>query len=64
MGEYNARLKTAIKESGRLQWWVAEQAGVTSFAMSQIVNGKQDPSTDQRRAIAKVLQVKQSVIFS
>ena len=63
MSKFNGRLKAAIKDSGRLQWWVADRAGITEFAMSQIVNGRQNPSKDERRAIADALQVTQTSVF-
>lgn len=63
MRKFNGRLKAAIKDSGRLQWWVAAQAGLSAFAMSQIVNGRQHPSRKEKRAIASALQVEQSAVF-
>ena len=63
MPKYNSRLKAAIKESGRMQWWVAEQAGITEYVLSRIGNGRHEPSEEVKRDIAKALDVTIKSIF-
>lgn len=63
MSQYNFKLKAAIKNSGRLQWWVAYQSGLSEFEMSRIINGHCRPSKRDKISLARVLQVKQSQIF-
>lgn len=62
-GEYNGRLKAAIKRSGRLQWWVARQAGISTFDLSRIVNGHIEATKENQQAIAKALRVKSTTLF-
>lgn len=61
--KYNSRLKAAIKESGRLQYWIARKAGVTEFNLSQFINGHQQADTEEKRAIAKAIGRRAADIF-
>lgn len=61
--KYNSKLKTAIKESGRLQWWIAQKTKISEFNLSQFINGHQEPDAAEMKAIAKALSRRAADLF-
>jgi transcriptional regulator with XRE-family HTH domain len=59
----NLALKIAILESGKSQVDVAEAADIHETKMSNIVNGRREPSDAERRAIARILKRKPGDLF-
>jgi hypothetical protein len=60
---YNTRLKAAIKDSGRVQWYIARNAGLTPWLLSKIINGHFEPTPEHKQAIAKALSTSPSQLF-
>lgn len=50
-----SKLKIVIENSGLKQKWIGIQAGIAETDFSKIVNGKMDPTEEQKAAIAEVL---------
>ena len=59
----NIDLHLAIKTSSLKQYQVAEKAGINPTDMSHIVNGKKEPSVEQKKSIADALKLKVGVLF-
>lgn len=59
----NMALKIAIVESRRLQVEIAADAGMDPTRLSQIVNGRREPSDPERKALARVLKRKAADLF-
>jgi transcriptional regulator with XRE-family HTH domain len=59
----NKALKIAIIESELTQFEVAEAIDVHETRMSQIVNGRREPSEVERKAIARILKRKATDLF-
>lgn len=59
----NVALAQAIEDSGWKQFRIAEKAGLTEQRLSQIKAGRTEPTADEQRAIAKVLQRPVSQLF-
>lgn len=60
----NTALKVAIHESGLKQNFIAREAGLSEPELSRIVNGRAEPTPDQKKAIAKALGRKVQDLFS
>lgn len=59
----NIALKTAIFASGIPQVEVASRTGIHYTKISMIVNGRREPSDDEKKAIARVLRKKVDHLF-
>lgn len=59
----NLALKIAIVESGLSQVDVAEAVDLHESRLSQIINGRREPSDAERKAIARVLKRKPAQLF-
>jgi transcriptional regulator with XRE-family HTH domain len=59
----NLSLKFAILESGRSQIEVAKAADMHDSRLSRIVNGHDQPSTSEQKALARVLKRKLVHLF-
>lgn len=53
-----SRLKEAIKERGITQKFIYDKVGINKSTMTELVNGKRDPSLQTAYRISKVLGVK------
>jgi transcriptional regulator with XRE-family HTH domain len=51
----NLLLQEAIDRRGLKQIWIAERAGVDASTFSKILNGIQNPTPEQIRAIADAM---------
>lgn len=59
----NVALKVAIVESRKTSRRVAHLARIGEVRLSAIVNGRIEPSEDERRILAKVLKRQPSELF-
>lgn len=60
----NTALKAAIHDSGLKQTAIARDVGLSEPQLSRIINGHQDPTPEQKKAIAKALHRKVQDLFS
>lgn len=58
------RLKLAIWRSGRPQWAIARDAGVSPTLLSYIVNGRREATETEREQPAKVLGASAGALFA
>jgi transcriptional regulator with XRE-family HTH domain len=59
----NLRLKTRILELFGTQFNVARALGMSEDRLSRIVHGRKEPTPEERKAICRILNVKQEDIF-
>ena len=60
-----SKLKQIIDvDQGRKRSWVAEKVGLTPATFKQVMHGTHDLSKERAQAIAKLLKVKLSDIWS
>jgi len=59
----NIKLKSEIALSGRRQMEIASSANITEERLSQLVTGRRNANTEERKAIAEVLGCKEGEIF-
>lgn len=60
----NLTLKMAIAAKGTTQTVVAKRAGISEARLSRIIHEHQQPSEDEKSAIAKALRLKVHDLFS
>jgi transcriptional regulator with XRE-family HTH domain len=60
----NDKLKTYLAQTGRRQYQIAREAGLTENELSRIVRGRRSPTPDERRRLAVALGVAEPDIFS
>lgn len=60
----NTALKMAILERGTTQQAIAKAVGLSEPQMSRIVREHDEPTEDQKKAIAKVLRRKVHELFT
>ena len=59
----NAKLKICLAQTGRRQYQIAREAGLTENELSRIVRGRRNATADERRRIALVLGVDEPDLF-
>ena len=59
----NLRLKSLILERFRAQFYVARALGISEDRLSRIIHGRREPTPEERKAICRILNVKQEDIF-
>ncbi len=59
----NLALKIAIIESGLSQVDIAEAVDLHESRLSQIVNGRRDPTEAEQKALARLLKRKATLLF-
>lgn len=59
----NRDLKHAIQSTGRKQYFVAQQAGMSDVRLSRIINGHAEPTPGEQKALAKILQRPVAALF-
>ena len=59
----NVRLKTRILERFGTQFYVARALGISEDRLSRIIHGRKEPTPEERKAICRILNVKQEDIF-
>ena len=57
MGERN-ELRKLLMDRGIKQTWLADRAGITDTALSEIVTGKRTPTLPVAKRIARVLEMR------
>jgi len=57
------KLKKILKDKGLKQNWIAEQLGLTREAVSHWVTGKNNPTTENLKRVANLLNIKLDEIF-
>ena len=57
MGEHN-ELRKLLIDRGIKQTWLANRAGITDTALSEIVTGKRTPTLPVAKRIARVLEMR------
>jgi transcriptional regulator with XRE-family HTH domain len=60
----NIALKIAIIESGLSQVDIAEAVDLDESRLSQIVNGRREPTDTERKALARILKRKAADLFT
>ena len=58
------QLKTAMLESGKAQYMIAREAGMSETRLSRIVMDRLEPTGPERRRLARVLKVAEEALFS
>ena len=51
----NLKLKMAMFQTGRKQYWIAHNARIEPTRLSKIITGRTDPTRDEMIRIAKLL---------
>jgi transcriptional regulator with XRE-family HTH domain len=59
----NIKLKLALIQSGRSQFEVAQQLGISETRLSRLVRGRLPPSDDEAKRIARILRVSPTQLF-
>jgi transcriptional regulator with XRE-family HTH domain len=59
----NAKLKLRLTQTGRRQYQIAREIGLTENELSRIVRGRRSATADERRALALVLGVTEPDLF-
>ncbi len=59
----NTKLISEIDSRGLKHHWVARKIGVTPSRLSLIVRGRSEPSLDEKRQLAKLLDKNMNEIF-
>lgn len=56
-------LKQHIFRSGKQQWKIGVEAGISETRISAIVRGKIQPTNEEKAALSRTLRVEQAVLF-
>jgi transcriptional regulator with XRE-family HTH domain len=59
----NAKLKIFLAQTGRRQYQIAREAGLSENELSRIVRGRRSPTPDERKKLALVLGVAEPELF-
>jgi transcriptional regulator with XRE-family HTH domain len=59
----NAKLKFCLAQTGRRQYEIAREVGLTENELSRIVRGRRPATADERRRLALVLGVAEPDLF-
>jgi transcriptional regulator with XRE-family HTH domain len=59
----NAKLKICLAQTGRRQYEIAREVGLTENELSRIVRGRRSATADERRRLALVLGVDEPDLF-
>jgi transcriptional regulator with XRE-family HTH domain len=59
----NAKLKICLTQTGRRQYQIAREVGLTENELSRIVRGRRSATADERRRLALVLGVDEPDLF-
>jgi hypothetical protein len=59
----NAKLKLCLAQTGRRQYQIAREVGLTENELSRIVRGRRAATADERRRLALVLGVAEPELF-
>jgi transcriptional regulator with XRE-family HTH domain len=59
----NAKLKLCLTKTGRRQYQIAREIGLTENELSRIVRGRRTPTADERRRLSLVLGVAEPELF-
>jgi len=59
----NAKLKEFLAQTGRRQYQIAREVGLTENELSRIVRGRRPPTADERKRLAQVLGVTEPDLF-
>jgi len=59
----NAKLKLCMAQTGRRQYEIAREIGLTENELSRIVRGRRSATADERRRLAMVLGVPEPELF-
>jgi transcriptional regulator with XRE-family HTH domain len=59
----NAKLKLCLSKTGRRQYQIAREVGLTENELSRIVRGRRSATADERRRICMVLGVAEPDLF-
>jgi transcriptional regulator with XRE-family HTH domain len=59
----NAKLKLCMAQTGRRQYEIAREIGLTENELSRIVRGRRSATADERRRLAKALGVPEPELF-
>jgi transcriptional regulator with XRE-family HTH domain len=60
----NEKLKLYLSQTGRRQYQIAREVGLTENELSRIVRGRRSPTADERRRLAIALGVAEPELFS
>ena len=52
----NRDLRDAIQSTGRKQYFLAREAGISDVRLSRIVHGHVTPTAEERAALARLLE--------
>ena len=64
MTSSTTKLKQAITEDGRKQYWIAARAGMAESKLSKIVRGLIVPSKEEQEKLAEILGREKGALFS
>jgi transcriptional regulator with XRE-family HTH domain len=59
----NAKLKAFLAQTGRRQYEIAREVGLTENELSRIVRGRRSATADERRRLALALGVAEPELF-
>jgi transcriptional regulator with XRE-family HTH domain len=59
----NAKLKLCLSQTGRRQYQIAREVGLTENELSRIVRGRRPATADERRRLAAVLGIAERDLF-
>ena len=59
----NAKLKVFLAQTGRRQYQIAREVGLTENELSRIVRGRRSATADERRRLALALGVTEPDLF-
>jgi transcriptional regulator with XRE-family HTH domain len=59
----NAKLKLCLSQTGRRQYQIAREIGLTENELSRIVRGRRSATADERRRLSLVLGVEEPELF-
>jgi hypothetical protein len=59
----NAKLKLCLAQTGRRQYQIAREVGLTENELSRFVRGRRSATADERRRLALVLGVSEPELF-
>jgi transcriptional regulator with XRE-family HTH domain len=59
----NAKLKLCLSQTGRRQYQIAREIGLTENELSRIVRGRRSATADERRRLSLALGVAEPELF-
>jgi transcriptional regulator with XRE-family HTH domain len=59
----NAKLKLCLSRTGRRQYQIAREIGLTENELSRIVRGRRSATADERRRLSQALGVAEPELF-